>query len=319
MQHKITSQTENLRLTLFKGTNQDEWTTYSTLTRNTITKMIGENKNLFDIYDFARAERRKMAIRFRHTNQEDDDGKYWFGAVRNTSYFGDYHDVYTAKKFAASEQADDKLYQMILHILIEQSELFDIRNVINKQTHQLTFQWLYQAGVSVTSKSERIVQYSAQEKAQEGNVNISYYKKEIFQHGSWHEQPDILSVIVKWGDMNREIYAKKLNELDSLFNEIKECVYTSKECLKKIGYLAYDLARLIPCGRGSAFNAGITIKGIAAAMRFPEIGGNMHVHGLPFDVYAHLQQNRDQYAEEFCNDVGLDFNLLKDNQRNLIS
>src|SRR5579862_3214653 len=113
--------------------------------------------------------------------------------------------------------------------------------------------------------------------------------------------------------MDRAIYKEKLAQMNLLLNEIKTSPPKSRECLIKMGYLAYDLSRFVPLQRGSASVAGSHIRGIGKVKGFSGIG-NMHVRGLPFDVYAQMQTNRDQYAIEFCNDVSRDFNLLQEKE-----
>src|SRR5262245_52496535 len=83
------NRTENMRADMFKKTNQQIWTVMSVSVENEIVNKLKEGKELIEIYDYAKGERKKIANILEH-------GK-GFGEIRvNTVHQGEdtlYHNT----------------------------------------------------------------------------------------------------------------------------------------------------------------------------------------------------------------------------------
>ncbi len=190
-----------------------------------------------------------------------------------------------------------------MKIVADQSNAFT-RTLLQPGIYKIGSVWPY----GYVEKKRTVVEYKLRDEAEPGNINVKYYRNANLVGTEWQEEPEVLAVCVIWGKMNQTIYTEKLTQMNPLYNKIKESVPKSRDCLIAMGYLAYDLSRFIALQRGSAAAASIIIRGIGLAKGFPGIG-NMRIRGLPFDIYAHMQQNRDQYAIEFCDAFGSRFQL----------
>lgn len=278
--------TELRRVSIFSG-SQDIWAQKSIQVENEINNMLKSQKTLFDIYEYARNERAKIAMEL-----EGNAGN--FGAIRKC----DGKDMYTPQQFAGAKGYPEGL-QIMKDILLSQNlrkqeiqdEASTIQALRNKQIH-IKF-----------NSNLQVMEHLALPKT-ETDLKVRMYTSSNRETNS--ETSDTF-IRIEWGIMDEETYSIKLNKLDAQRKEIMDEKCQGDEALYKLGLLAYDLSRLVLLQRGSSAVNGWIIRSMAKEKGFAV--GVLSVKGLPFDIYAEIQTNREQYAKDFAENLKKEFNL----------
>lgn len=118
--------TESSRANAFAGTDQTEWQRRSGLMIEAITIMLRERRSLFDIYEFARQERKKIADEL---GQQPSD-KSRFGEIRvfknppGLLRMEGCSDYYARNVFASMHNSDDTLFSSIAGLIKPQLAAF---------------------------------------------------------------------------------------------------------------------------------------------------------------------------------------------------
>lgn len=294
------NRTEKMRSSLFNAKKQDAWASESIRVENTIQKMFeSKQSNLIDIYDYARNERRQIAI------DHDTDNKNDFGKIR-TENSGD---RYTSNEFAGGA-ANLPALNTMKNILLAQDEL-----IKNPTLQRVNVYLLEQAfpdsdiGQYIIWRDPNAKARTIQQQVENISVRITIAKKNNPEDelSDSTNLPETIQIEVLYGNMNSEIYDKKLKEINNLLVELKNPACTGIFALKKLGILAYELSNLVPLARGSAAVNGWIIRGIAKAKGFDL--GVMKVLDLPYDICAMIYKNKDHYAEQFAESMVKSFNL----------
>lgn len=271
----------------FKNVDQNKWQEFSFAAENEIAKRFQENETLYEIYEFARKQRYFIAEQLGHTPRED------FGTVRDFSSSS--VDFYKPNVIAGSKQDSSKLFDDMSNIIKEQStvfnctvidELFVVANIQFNTDFKPTYSYEYN-----DANSAVLYVYAIDDPTKPENK----YQTAL-------ENKNILVIQYVWPEVNEEIYKEKLIGLQPLLNEIKEAENKSEDALYKIGLLVYDLSKFIPLVRGTASINGWITRSIAHEKGI-ELGP-LRIRDLPFDIYAQIQTNREQYAKDFVKSLG---------------
>lgn len=270
--------TENLRSGTFSAANQDAWNKYSLQAVNEIASMILQGRTLYEIYEYARELRNKIAyetgaIDFRH-----------FGQVRETRN----SDNYISGEITGTK-ADPEVFVRIVRILVSEINAFEKKqcDAAFDLTHKHHFDpkilgdiflYSYPAGETKHKKIEIVTRLNPES------------KKEGFA-----------IVKVTHGQMNSKIYKSGLSAISKPLDEISKSRLSLEEFILGLGYLAHDLSEPMFLSRGSAAVNGWILRGVAKSKGL--VIGTMHVCGLPFDIYEQIQLDRDKYARDFARDM----------------
>ena len=113
-------------------------------------------------------------------------------------------------------------------------------------------------------------------------------------------------VKITWQRMDPSIYQANLIKCDDTIKYYRPL--GGEDALFQLGLFAYDLSLMTLLTRGSAAVNGWIIRGFAADKGM-ELGV-LRVNGLPFDIYAELQLDRNQYAKDFVASLAKEYNLF---------
>lgn len=272
----------------FKKLNQKIWAERSKAAEEVIRKMLNANNSLFEIYEYARDERRKITeaqyqdlanLTQKPIRKLDREGHLeTFGYKRDVIHY----DKYTKEVIAGSTTNSAEAFMDICTIVEAKIK----KGVFKKD--------VLQEGIEVEALGDfepGDIEYSYREGDKQDKLNVP--ELDVYVKSN-----KIVAIRFLWCDMDDEIYKEKLEKLNKSLNEIKQSEQANDETLAKIGLLAYDLSRLILLMRGSSAVNGWIIRELVEMKGFekPEI---LQINKLPFDVYAQIQTDRNQYARDF--------------------
>lgn len=284
--------TDPRRVSIFSA-EQGNWVKKSIEVENEINIMLEKQKTLYEIYEYARCERMRIA------QELETDNVVNFGLIRKR----DGKDLYTPQQFAGAKGNPENLKKMkaiLLNQNLIKTEMQDDLEVAQK---------LARDQIYIKFNPDLIVTEHVALPKTETDLKVRMYTSSNRESGI--ETNDTF-IRVEWGMMDEEIYVSKLNKLDLQRKEFMNNECRGDEALYKLGLLSYDLSRLMLLQRGSSAVNGWIIRSMAKEKGFAV--GVMSVKELPFDIYAEIQTNREQYAREFAESLKKEFNLVTNSE-----
>ena len=289
--------TESMRKDVYSGSNQRIWETESRKVEKTIQDMFESKANLLSIYEFARKERHRIAIDLQHEPAEK------FGQLRVTGQDSrEECDVYKPNSIAGNNTKDTSTFTAIATIALSQKDKFAFIHPLFEDGYALhsTAIWLS------ASKEKPIFAYASKTDYPTKPSLEIYSSYDLANPSDANPLPLPTMIKVSWQRMDPSIYEANLIKCDDVIKAYRPL--EGEDALFQLGLLAYDLSRLTLLTRGSAAVNGWVIRGLAAAKGM-ELGV-LRVNGLPFDIYAELQLDRNQYAKDFVASLAKEYNLF---------
>lgn len=286
---KAPSQTrsEVSRLNAFASTDQNLWEQYSKEVEEKILAMIDDNCSFEEIHRFASSFRSRIAKELKQEREKD----HAFGQYRNSEReLSIRHDIYSNKHFATSAGANYPILIKLKAIILSQEST----KQVTKQTDKPSLIEYQSRPQGSTYLPDRIEMTYGMDYA---NLSFSMRLTPNNAFPSYLEP----HISVTHGHMNHYVLTTAMAGLNDFFIDLKK-TDDEQTYLNKVGLLAYDLSRLMFLERGGAAVHGWIIRGLLKS-KFKIDIGNLSIFGIPFDIYAQVQMDRDQYARDFMRSI----------------
>jgi len=292
---------ESLRKDVYSGSDQSKWDKQSQEVEENIADMFASGKSLLTIYEFARKERHRIAVDLHHEPPEK------FGQLRISGQDSrEECDVYKPNSIAGSNTKDTSTFTTIATIALNQQDKFEFKHPLFEDGYAMhsTAIWL-----SASKEQPLFVYASKTDYPNKPSLEI-YSNYDLANPPNTNPPPLPAMIKVSWQQMDPSIYQANLIKCDDIIKTYRPL--TGEDALFQLGLLAYDLSRMTLLTRGSAAVNGWIIRGLAADKGMQL--GVLRVNGLPFDIYAQLQLDRNQYAKDFVASLAKEYNLFPSQQ-----
>lgn len=248
-----------------------------------ILGMIQDNCSFEEIHRFASSSRSRIAKELKHETGKD----HTFGQYRNSERELDIRqDIYSDEYFATSTGANYPILIKLKAIILSQKDTKEV----TKQTqpdHSIEYQSRPQ-GSTYLPEMIRLPYSTAY-----ANLSFSMTLTPNKAFPSYLEP----KISVTHGYMNHYVLKTAMAGLNDFFITLKK-TDDEQTYLNRVGLLAYDLSRLMFLERGGAAVHGWIIRALIKS-KFKVDIGNLSIYGIPFDIYAQVQLDREQYAKDF--------------------
>ncbi|KTD48835.1 hypothetical protein Lrub_1186 [Legionella rubrilucens] len=281
------TRSEASRLNAFAGTDQTRWENYSKEVEEKILGMIKDNCSFEEIHRFASSSRSRIAKELQHETGKD----HTFGQYRNSARELDIRqDIYSDEFFATSSGANYPILIKLKATILSQE---NTKQVVKKTTNHNTVEYESIPQGSTYLPDVIKLPYSSDY----ANLSLSMTLTPNKTFPSYLEP----KISVTHGHMSPSVFNAAMAGLNDFFIVLKK-TDDEQAALNMIGLLAYDLSRLMFLERGGAAVHGWIIRALIK-YRFKTDIGNLSIYGIPFDIYAQVQLDRDEYARDFARTI----------------
>ncbi|MDX1836664.1 hypothetical protein DIZ81_00405 [Legionella taurinensis] len=283
----IQTRSEASRLNTFASTDQTLWESLSKEVEEKILSMIEGNRSFEEIHQFASSSRSRIAKELKHETGKDNT----FGQYRDSNRELELRqDIYSNRNFANSSGANYPILIKLKATILSQK---NTKQVIKKTTSDNTteFESLQQGSTYLPDLIE-LTYGSAY-----ANLSFSMTLTPNKTFPSYLEP----KITVTHGYMSHPVFKTAMAGLNDFFIRLKK-TDDEQTYLNMLGLLAYDLSRLMFLERGGAAVHGWIIRALINH-RFKKDVGNLSLYGIPFDIYAQVQLDRDDYARDFARSI----------------
>jgi hypothetical protein len=292
------TRTEATRLNAFPSTDQTRWENYSKEVEEKILGMIKENCSFKEIHRFASSSRSRIAKELEHeTSKQNTFGKY-----RDSNRELEVRqDTYSDEVFATSSGANYPILIKLKATILSQK---NTKQVIKKTTNDNTTE--FESLQNGSTYLPDLINFRYKSDYANLSFNMTLTPNKTFPS---YLEPKIT---VTHGYMIPPIFETAMAGLNDFFISLKK-TDDEQTYLNMLGLLAYDLSRLMFLERGGAAVHGWIIRALINH-RFKKDVGNLSLYGIPFDIYAQVQLDRDDYARDFARTITRLMKRIKEGQ-----